>query len=189
MSSLYNKALRPAIFLDRDGTLNEDTGYVHKCEDWRWLEDVPKALAIFAQCGYLLVVVTNQSGICRGFYDAETMKKLHDFVNADLAQKTSCRIDAFYYCPHHPEITGVCRCRKPLPGLLHAATHELGINLANSWMIGDRMRDVQAGLSAGCRAVLLTSEAPLGERLQTQKVVYAQNLLQAAHVICDNHSR
>ena len=149
--------LRRAIFLDRDGTLNRDTGYVHRKEDWQWLPGVPEALKRLRAVGYALVVVSNQSGIARGMFDHDALKQLEEWVNADLAARHAA-IDAWYYCPHLPEITGPCQCRKPEPGLVLQAARDLNLDLANSWMIGDRVRDVRAGLAAGCRSILLHPE-------------------------------
>ena len=146
--------LRRAIFLDRDGTLNKDTGYVHRKEDWHWLLGVVEALKRFHAVGYALVVVSNQSGLARGMYDLAALHELEAWINADLEAKGAA-IDAWYYCPHLPEITGPCSCRKPAPGLILRAAEEMGLDLARSWMVGDRVRDVEAGLAAGCRCVLL----------------------------------
>ncbi len=176
---MNTQTLRPAIFLDRDGTLNDDIGYLYKYADWRWLEGALGALAIFAGGGYRLVVVTNQSGIARGFYTANDVDILHSLVNDELNQKTSCRIDAFYICPHHPDITGECECRKPRDGMLRLAARELHIDLEKSWMIGDKMSDVQAGLSAGCQVLLVGNVAQQG----AGAVRCVQNLLQAVEII------
>ena len=151
------KVLRRAVFLDRDGTLNKDVGYVHRKEDWQWLPGVAEALKRLRAVGYVLVVVSNQSGIARGMYDREALRLLEEWVNAELSAKNAA-IDAWYYCPHLPEITGPCECRKPGPGLLLQAARDLDLDLANSWMIGDRVRDVQAGLAAGCQSILLHPE-------------------------------
>ena len=151
---MSNNAPRRAIFLDRDGTLNEDLGYVHKPEDWRWLAGVPEALARFRAAGWMLVVVSNQSGLARGYFTPDDLVRLERWVDAGLAPLNAAP-DAWYHCPHLPEITGPCGCRKPLPGLILRACRELGIDPAASWMLGDRRRDVAAGLAAGCRAGLL----------------------------------
>ena len=151
------KVLRRAVFLDRDGTLNKDVGYVHRKEDWQWLPGVAEALKRLRAVGYVLVVVSNQSGIARGMYDREALRLLEEWVNEELAAKNAA-IDAWYYCPHLPEITGHCECRKPEPGLLLQAARDLELDLTNSWMIGDRVRDVQAGLAAGCQSILLHPE-------------------------------
>ncbi len=169
---------RPAIFLDRDGTLNEDKGYVHKIEDWVWLPKVKESLISFKRAGYALIVVTNQSGIARGYYAESAMHALHELVNAEL-KKQNCSIDAFYFCPHLPEITGSCQCRKPLPQMLLHAAREHNIDLARSWMIGDRMRDVDAGIAAGCKTLLLSNEPCLKE-----KTASVTTLAEAVKIIC-----
>ena len=151
------KVLRRAVFLDRDGTLNKDVGYVHRKEDWQWLPGVAEALKRLRAVGYVLVVVSNQSGIARGMYDSEALRQLEEWVNTELATKNAA-IDAWYYCPHLPEVTGPCECRKPEPGLILQAARDLELDLANSWMIGDRVRDVKAGLAAGCQSILLLPE-------------------------------
>lgn len=167
MDMLEQKAtpqgLRRAVFLDRDGTLNEDLGYVYRKEDWRWLPGVVETLKRLRAADYMLVVVSNQSGLARGMYGRDDLRTLEEWITADLA-KRGAHIDAWRYCPHLPEITGPCACRKPQPGLLLDAARDLHIDLAQSWMIGDQMRDVQAGMAAGCRCILLrragTSELP-----------------------------
>lgn len=138
------EAPRRAIFLDRDGTLNNDTGYVHRKEDWHWLPGVVETLRRFHAVGYLLVVVSNQSGIARGMFGEDDLHALEAWINEDLAASNAV-IDAWYYCPHLPEVTGPCDCRKPEPGLLLRAAADLNIDLARSWMVGDRVRDMQAG--------------------------------------------
>ena len=149
--------MRRAVFLDRDGTLNADLGYVHKKEDWHWLPHVVEGLARLRAAGFALVVVSNQSGIARGMFDASQVDSLHRWVNARL-ERHKAQIDAFYYCPHLPDVSGPCACRKPLPGLLLQAARDMDIDLAASWMLGDRARDAQAGLAAGCRAVVIGTD-------------------------------
>ena len=143
-----------AIFLDRDGTLNRETGYLCHWSDWRWLPGVPETLILFGRHGYKLVVVTNQSGLARGLYSAEAVRRLHELMNRELAARGAA-IHAFYYCPHPPDFTGPCACRKPKPGMLLRAAAEMGINRAQSWMIADKASDMEAGLAAGCRPVLV----------------------------------
>lgn len=158
--------MRRAIFLDRDGTLNEDLGYVHRPQDWRWLPGVPDALARFRAASWLVVVVSNQSGIARGYFDAGALTALERWVDCQLAPLGAAP-DAWYHCPHLPEITGPCQCRKPLPGMLLRAARELDIDLKASWMLGDSTRDVAAGLAAGCHAALLRPDPNDAEALAT----------------------
>ena len=146
--------MRRAVFFDRDGTLNADLGYVHRKEDWRWLPHVIEGLARLRSSGFVLVVVSNQSGIARGMFDASQVDSLHQWVNAQL-ERHKAQLDAFYYCPHLPEVSGPCTCRKPSPGLLLQAARDMDIDLAASWVVGDRARDAQAGLAAGCRTIVV----------------------------------
>lgn len=174
---------RKAIFLDRDGTMNEDPGYTFRPEDWRWLPEAVKGIAAFNNAGWLVVVASNQSGIARGFYSREDIGRLEAFVNADLASR-GARVDDWRYCPHLPEITGPCSCRKPEPGLLLAAAQDLEIDLAASWMLGDRLIDVRAGLAAGARAGLISAN-PQSPEAENCRALYPdvpvwQNLYQAA---------
>lgn len=144
--------LNRAIFLDRDGTINMDSGYTHKIEDWHFLPGVFEALAGFKRAGYKLVVISNQSGIGRGFYDETQVIKLHEWVNEQL-RPHGAAIDAWYYCPHAP--WEGCSCRKPSPELILRAAMDLNINLKPSYMLGDRLSDAEAGLAAGCKAGLI----------------------------------
>lgn len=147
---------KPAIFLDRDGTLNVEKNYLHKIADWEFTPRAAEAICAFIDAGYRVVVVSNQSGIARGMYDAAAVDTLHKQVNA-LLEKQGAYIDAYYYCPHHLEFGGQreCDCRKPLPGLLLKAQKNLAIDLSRSWMIGDKASDIEAGLAAGVKPLLV----------------------------------
>lgn len=106
--------------------------------------------------GLVVIVVSNQAGVARGYYDEAAIQQLHDVVNRDLANY-GARIDAYYYCPHHPEHGEIreCLCRKPAPGLLIQAAHDLDIDLAQSWLVGDKATDIEAGIAAGVRPILV----------------------------------
>jgi D-glycero-D-manno-heptose 1,7-bisphosphate phosphatase len=148
-----------AVFLDRDGTINVEVQYMSRVEDFQFIPGVPWALKCLKNAGYLLVVVTNQSGIGRGLYDEAALDGIHSHMHADLANYGAA-IDACYFCPHHPEhATGdylkECGCRKPLPGMLQQAALDLDIDLAASFMVGDKIADVEAGLAAGCTSLLV----------------------------------
>jgi D-glycero-D-manno-heptose 1,7-bisphosphate phosphatase len=152
-------AKKKAVFLDRDGTINVEVQYLSQVEDFQFIPGVPWALKRLKDAGFLLVVVTNQSGIGRGYYDEAALDSIHSHMHADLA-KFGAPIDACYFCPHHPEhATGdyrrECGCRKPLPGMLQRAAQDLDIDLAASFMIGDKLADVEAGIAAGCTALLV----------------------------------
>lgn len=163
-------AKRRAIFLDRDGTLNYDAGYTHKIADWHWKPDAIEALAKFQNNGWLLVVVSNQSGIGRGYYTLKQVKQLEAYIDAQLAQK-NVQIAAWRYCPHLPEAN--CLCRKPKPGLILKAARQLNINLSRSWMIGDRLCDAEAGNAAGCQIGLVENQRFKVEQ-ETAKVKWPQ---------------
>lgn len=149
--------LEKAVFLDRDGTINEEQGYLYRAEECRFLPGVKEAVRRLNAAGYLVVVVTNQSGIARGYYSESDLDKLHRFMEKEFAV-AGARIDGWYYCPHHPDFSPegeTCDCRKPLPGMLLVASEELGIDLSSSWMVGDKSADMEAGLAAGCRSILV----------------------------------
>lgn len=144
---------RPAAFLDRDGVLNVDTGYVHRPEEFRWVTGAPTAIKALNDAGYLVVVVTNQAGVARGFYEEADVHLLHRWMNAAL-RPLGAHIDAFYHCPHHPdgavaEFARVCDSRKPGPGMLLRAFDQWPILAAGSFIIGDREGDIEAGRRAG----------------------------------------
>lgn len=151
--------LRRAVFLDRDGTLNEEKDYLHRVAELVLLPGVPEALSRLRRAGFLLIVVTNQSGVARGFFDERAVARLHRHLQREL-QRRGAGIDGFYYCPHHPT-EGVapyrlaCDCRKGAPGMLLQAAVEHGIDLAGSFMVGDKRADIEAGLAAGCRPILV----------------------------------
>jgi UDP-glucose 4-epimerase len=137
---------RPAVFLDRDGTLNVEKEYLHKHRDWVWIPGVIPALRALQRGGYRLVVVTNQSGVARGYYGKSDVDALHRRVSADLRRR-GVTLDGIYVCPHGP--AAGCECRKPEPGMLLRAARELGLDLASSFMIGDKAADVLAARRAG----------------------------------------
>lgn len=152
-------AKQKAVFLDRDGTVNEEVQYLSSISDFRFIAGVPEALRRLKEAGFLLVVVTNQSGIGRGYYDEVALASLHAHMHAELAVY-GASIDACYFCPHHPEhalgdYRQECGCRKPLPGMLQQAAEDLGIDLASSFMIGDKLSDIEAGINAGCTSLLV----------------------------------
>lgn len=149
-----------AVFFDRDGVLNEDVAYLYKIEDLRWVEGAREAVSYLTQLGYKIFIVTNQSGIARGFYTVDDMQKLHSYMQSELA---ACggKIEKIYYCPHHPEgsvaqYTCVCDCRKPKPGMLLQAMTEYAIDKEHSFLIGDGKRDVEAAEAAGIKGYLFT---------------------------------
>lgn len=152
-----------AIFLDRDGTLIEDPGYINNPNQVKLLDGVPEALTQLKSMGYKLVVVSNQSGIARGLVSEKALRQIHDRLRRLLAQGDAT-LDKIYYCPFHPEgavakYRKESNLRKPRPGMLLTAAEEMDIDLTGSWVIGDSPRDVEAGLKAGCKTILLDNPA------------------------------
>jgi D-glycero-D-manno-heptose 1,7-bisphosphate phosphatase len=143
-----------ATFLDRDGTIIEDVGYLRSPADVRLLPGAAPAIRRLNQHGWAVVVVTNQSGIARGLLTMEDYEAAESRVD-QLLQREGARLDAHYFCPHLPEVTGPCDCRKPGTLLYRQAAEELGIDLARSWWIGDRVRDVIPAESLGGRGILI----------------------------------
>jgi len=150
---------RPALFLDRDGVLNEDRGYVHRWQDFAWISGAREAIATFNRAGWLVFVVTNQSGVGRGYYTEADVVALHGHM-ADALADVGGRVDAFYYCPDHPDAEEPRYRhpdppdRKPNPGMLLRAISEWPVDLEKSLMVGDKAGDVEAGRRAGVRARL-----------------------------------
>ena len=149
-------ALRPAVFLDRDGTLIPDTGYLDNVAGVRLLPGVGPALAALARAGFALVVVTNQSGIGRGLIRAEIVEQQHERLR-ELLRPNGVELAAVEYCPHAPDAG--CACRKPRPGMLLRAAARLRLELKASFMVGDKTADVAAGQAAGCRTIFLGTTA------------------------------
>ncbi|UFS71222.1 D-glycero-beta-D-manno-heptose 1,7-bisphosphate 7-phosphatase [Geomonas sp. RF6] len=177
-----------AVFLDRDGTINIEREYLSRVEDFQLVPGVPLALKRLQEAGFLLVVVTNQSGIGRGFYTEGDLERLHQHMVHEL-ESYGAKISACYFCPHHPEHgTGAyrteCDCRKPLPGMLLQASRDLDIDLPRSYMVGDKVADVEAGLKAGCAPMLvLTGYGEKEVAKLPEGVPVYQDLLAAADAI------
>ena len=148
-------AMRGAVFFDRDGVLNLDTGFTHRPDQLRWVEGAARAVRRVNDAGLLAFVVTNQSGIARGLYTEDDVLALHRWMAAELARE-SARVDAWRFCPHHPQLNGPCRCRKPLPGMLDDLIAAHRVDPALSLMLGDRDTDMAAAAAAGVRGVLFT---------------------------------
>jgi D-glycero-D-manno-heptose 1,7-bisphosphate phosphatase len=150
---------RRAVFLDRDGTVNVEREYLHRSEEFAFIPGAPEAIRLLKEAGFLVIVVTNQSGIARGFFDEAAVHRLHRYMDEQLARHGAA-VDAYYLCPHHPrhgsgDYRRVCGCRKPLPGMIIEAAGDFSIDLAASYVIGDKLADVAAGLAAGCRPLLV----------------------------------
>ena len=182
--------LRPAVFLDKDGTLVENVPYNIDPHKIRLRPGVAAGLSRLRQAGYLLVMVTNQSGIARGYFREDQFVESAGRLNEIIFKESSVRLDAWYYCPHHPT-EGVgryrvdCDCRKPRPGMLVRAAAAYGLDLAASFVIGDKASDTAAGHNAGCLTVLVQTGYGATEwqawHDPRQPDCVAANLLEAAH--------
>lgn len=155
-----------AVFIDRDGTINKENGFISQPDDFILLPDAAEAIKIINQSGYLAIVVTNQPVIARGECSFDDLEVIHNKMETELGKKGAF-IDGLYFCPHHPdkgfdgerpEYKCICDCRKPKPGLLFKAAEDFNIDIASSYMVGDSNTDVMAGTSAGCKDSILVSE-------------------------------
>jgi D,D-heptose 1,7-bisphosphate phosphatase len=151
---------RPAaVFLDRDGTINEEVGYLDRMEKLKLIPGAAEAIRLINKSGMKAVVVTNQSGVARGVFDETFVEKTHTHLRGIL-RADGALIDAFYFCPHHPtegrvEYLKICDCRKPAPGMLLRAVEELRIDPNHSYMVGDTLKDIEAGARAGAQGILV----------------------------------
>jgi D-glycero-D-manno-heptose 1,7-bisphosphate phosphatase len=184
---------RPAIFFDRDGTLSHEVGYVNHLSRFRLLPYAIDAVRIVNESGWLAVLVTNQAGVARGYFPESLIHEVHAGVRADM-EAGGARLDGIYACVHHPSVGEPpyrqdCECRKPRPGLLRQAEKELGVDLARSWMIGDRHGDLEVAWAAGARAALVKTGYGLGElawraaRWPRQPDLVAEHVLEAVERI------
>ena len=151
--------MRKALFLDRDGVVNVEKNYLHKIEDFELVDGIVEVCRAYAQKGYRIIIVTNQSGIARGYYSEEDFQVLSRWMVGHLGEM-GVEIAKIYHCPHHEEISGTCMCRKPEPGMFLEAQREFGIDMAASVMIGDNERDIEAAQRAGVGYnILFSAEA------------------------------
>ena len=189
---LASSPQRPAVFLDRDGTINEEMGYINHLRRFRLLPEAAPAIRRLNEAGLPVVVVTNQSGAARGYFPASLVDEVHRYLQ-DLLAQSGARVDAIYACLHAPN-TG-CPCRKPQPGLLLEAAQDLNLDLSSSYLVGDRYVDIQTAANAGARGILVLTGYGLGEyeQFQAQKqprpVHVARNLLDAVDFILAPHPK
>jgi len=147
-----------ALFLDRDGVINVEKDYLYKIEDFEFIDGIFELCAYYQNLDFIIVVVTNQSGIARNYYNEDDFNKLTSWMMDEFSSK-NIEIKKVYFCPHHPDISGVCKCRKPEPGMLIDASNDFNIDLNNSVLIGDKERDIEAALNAGLKETYLFDES------------------------------
>lgn len=150
--------MQKALFLDRDGVVNVEKNYLHKIEDFELMEAIVDVCRFYQNQGYLIIIVTNQSGISRGYYSEEDFKHLSEWMVGHF-KELGIVITHIYHCPHHESIDGVCECRKPEPGMFLEAQKTYGLDMGASLMIGDNERDIEAAIRAGVGHTILLSEA------------------------------
>ncbi len=161
---------RKACFLDRDGVIIVEKNYLADPADIELIPGVIEALKKLSDDGYLLIVVTNQSGIARGYYDEAAAHAVNDGINA-LLRPHGTEIDAFYICPHHPEFSGKCSCRKPEPGMINQAVKDFNISHEDSFMVGDKVSDVKAAENAGITGIMVRTGHGVDQKAESDWLV------------------
>lgn len=175
---MKNNKRHKAVFLDRDGTLCEEVNYLSRPEDLRLFSFSAEAVRLLNQSGYLVILITNQSGIARGFFDEQTLHEIHTKLESDLL-RSNAKLDAIYYCPHNS--TDSCVCRKPKIGMIEQAKKDFSLDLENSWIIGDKAIDVETGFNAHLKTALVLTGYGKSEleNLKKKPNLIAENLLQS----------
>lgn len=186
---------RRAVFMDRDGTISEEVGYVNHPSRYHVFPYAAEAVRILNDAGWLAILVTNQAGVARGYFTEEMIKAVHGVLEDELST-AGARLDAIYYCAHHPSVGEPpyrfdCDCRKPRPGLIRSAAAAFDIDLMRSWMIGDRYSDIELAHNAGVRSAFVLSGYGRGEweyqraAWKSEPEMVAENLLEAVRKIVD----
>jgi D-glycero-D-manno-heptose 1,7-bisphosphate phosphatase len=185
--------MKRAVFIDRDGTLSEEVGYINHASRFRLFPYAASAVKHLNENGWLAIVITNQAGVARGYFTEDTIQTVHEAMTKDL-KSNGARLDAIYYCAHHPSVGEPpyrfdCDCRKPKPGLISRAAQEFDIDLSESWMVGDRYSDVELARNAGMKSMFVMSGYGRGEwehqrqNWTQQPDQVAENLLEAVRLI------
>ncbi|MDQ2747129.1 MAG: HAD family hydrolase [Acidobacteriota bacterium] len=176
---MTNSIKRKTVFIDRDGTLIEEVNFLSRIEDLRFFDFTDEAIRLLKKNGFTVIVITNQSGIGRGFFTETAMREIHGRIQNNLTKK----LDAFYFCPHLPDAN--CVCRKPNVGMIEAAQKDFAIDLENSWIIGDKAIDVETGFNANIKtALVLTGYGRKDiDKLEKKPDIVAENLLEAVKKI------
>ena len=163
--------MNKAVFLDRDGTINKEVNYLYRKEDFIFIPKTIEAIKIFHELGYKVIVITNQSGVARGYYKEEDIENLHRYIDEVLTFKNTY-IDAYYYCPHHPDGSVErykikCNCRKPSHGMIDQALVDFDIDLKQSVIVGDKEIDVQTGKNSGIGKCILVKSGHIVDEVNT----------------------
>ena len=162
--------MNKALFLDRDGVINVEKDYLYKINDFVFIDGIFELCKHYRSLGYLIIVVTNQSGIARNYYTREDFKILTSWMVDEFLNR-NINIKKVYFCPHHPDISGICKCRKPKAGMLFDARDEFDLDLNNSIIIGDKERDIEAGLNAGLKYTYLFDETKTVKISKATKII------------------
>jgi D-glycero-D-manno-heptose 1,7-bisphosphate phosphatase len=168
------------IFLDRDGVINKEVGYLHKIEDFKFIDGIFDACLFFLKLNYQIIIVTNQSGIARGYFNHSDYQKLTQWMLNQFFTK-NISILGTYYCPHGPE--SICSCRKPMPGMFFEARDKFNINMEESWMIGDSETDIEAAINAGILNTILIRNGHLIDELSSNSKFIINSIKQSEQII------
>jgi D-glycero-D-manno-heptose 1,7-bisphosphate phosphatase len=179
--------LKRALFLDRDGVINVDHGYVHTVEQFEFINGIFDLVAAANRLGYLVIIVTNQAGIARGYYSVAQFQDLTNWMKSRFVENGSI-IDAVYYCPHHPEHGSgeyriECGCRKPFPGMLLNAKYEFDLDMKKSIIVGDKETDIAAGVSANVGTLVL-----LGAKTESSSVIQVSEIFDIVSLLIPNEN-
>ena len=187
-----------AVFIDRDGTISEEVGYINHLSRFQIYPWSPQAVSALNRNGLKAILVTNQAGVARGYFTEDLVIQVHEKLRQELA-KADAHLDAIYYCPHHPSVgtepyRQSCNCRKPKPGMLLRAAKDLGVDLSRSFMVGDRYSDIELAQNAGTRSILVLSGYGRGEyeyqrqNWTAQPDWIANNLLEATQIVLEHRN-
>ncbi|WP_330925079.1 D-glycero-beta-D-manno-heptose 1,7-bisphosphate 7-phosphatase [Candidatus Sororendozoicomonas aggregata] len=165
--------MKKLIILDRDGVINEDSDhYIKSADEWVPITGSIEAVAGLHQAGYLIAIATNQSGLARGYFTGAQLDRMHEKM-VSLVEQAGGYIALIEYCPHHPD--DGCQCRKPKPGMVNSILHSLAVSPADTWLVGDSLRDIQAGMQAGCKTALVKTGK--GQKTLTQQQTLGSTLV------------
>jgi histidinol-phosphate phosphatase family protein len=182
---------KKAVFLDRDGTINEEVNYLSKKEQVEILPKVPEAIKLLNENDFLVIIISNQSGVARGYFTTDTLNEINDHLIGELSEK-GAEIDGLFICPHHPDSD--CDCRKPRTGLLKNAALKFNIDLLSSYIIGDKYTDLKTGFNAGCKTILVLTGYGKEENEKKgswdfEPDIVAEDLFQAAKWIIEEEAK